>query len=51
VKTRTLKDVDFDLKVERQFLLDTVKDSRERVKVVDRINKLLDERLKFTEER
>jgi hypothetical protein len=49
MKPRTLSDVDRDLKVMRGVLLDTVKGTPERLVTIEKIDKLLDERLMFTE--
>jgi hypothetical protein len=50
MKTRALSDVDHDLKILRNVLLDTVKETPERLVIIERIDKLLDERLEFTQE-
>jgi hypothetical protein len=45
MKTRTPAEIDYDLKILRAMLLDTVQGSKERLAATTHIDKLLDERL------
>lgn len=49
MKIRTLADIDYDLRILRGILLDTVRESKERHAAIDHIDKLLDERLKLAD--
>jgi hypothetical protein len=45
MKTRTPADIDYDLKILRGILLDTVQGTQKRLTALIHIDKLLDERL------
>ncbi len=48
MKTRTLREIDRDLKMLRNLLLDSIHGSKEHLDAITEINKLLDERLSIT---